>query len=243
MGGLFRLQGANMDDNNDLIDKFESGDSAESESFLDRLKGKIGMGDDDTPQSADTGEAADIFQDVPESGESTLYDKIESESTTLGRLMGKIPGIGGYMEKSRRREADQLLRKTVVAQLEQARLQLGNVQQAMSRDIILAMDYAEPLGRVDTRLMGLIGKIGDAPTGYAGFFSAVKIKEEELARIYDFDEKMFDHADLIVAHVAALQKAVRDSGDIDSAISDLDNATQNAQMAFNERQQLLSGFA
>ena len=133
------------------------------------------------------------------------------------------------MEKSRRREADQMLRTFIVNQLEEARLALGNVQAELGQDIIKAIDHAEPLGRIDTRLMGLIGKIDDAPVGYAGFFDAIKVDEEKLAQIYDFDAAMLDDADLITASVAALGKAVRDNGDISSAVRDLDQCRCSSQ--------------
>ncbi|MCO5198876.1 MAG: hypothetical protein M9941_14115 [Anaerolineae bacterium] len=171
----------------------------------------------------------------------TIYDKIESESTVFGKILSKIPGFSGMVEKSRRREADQMVRSYIVRQLEEARLQLGNVQSDMSGDILKAIDYAEPIGRIDTRLMGLIGKIDDAPVGYAGLFDAVKIKEEELAEIYDFDAAMLDHADYITAGVAALSKAVRDDGDISSAIRDLNNAVTEANTVFAARQDMLAG--
>lgn len=174
---------------------------------------------------------------------SNLYDKITGESTGLGNLLSKIPGLDGYMERGRRRQADQLLRQTVVAHLEGARLQLGNVHQELSRDIIKAMDHAEPLGRADTRLMGLIGKINDAPQGYAGFFDAIKVKEEDLARLYAFDEGMLNHADQILATVAALEKAVQDNGDINGNLRALDAALQEANNVFNSRNQVLLGLS
>jgi hypothetical protein len=105
---------------------------------------------------------------------SDLYGKIQGESTGLGKLLEKIPGLDGYLEKGRRREADQLLRDTISARLEQARMDLGNVQAELGRDIVKAMDHAEPLGRVDTGLRGLAGKIKDAPQGYAGFLMPSK---------------------------------------------------------------------
>ena len=172
-----------------------------------------------------------------------MYEKIESESSLLGKIASYIPGFSGYMERSRRREADQILRATIAGRLEQIRLQLGGAQQELSRDIILAIDHAEPLGRVDTCLMGLIGKIKDAPQGYAGFFDAVKVKEEDLARIYTFDEGMMAHTDQISASVAALQKAVFDGGDIAGNIRQLSAECQEANTVFNSRQEILSGVA
>ncbi|MCA9933755.1 MAG: hypothetical protein KC415_07525 [Anaerolineales bacterium] len=174
---------------------------------------------------------------------SDLFDKITGESTGLGNLLSKIPGLDGYMERSRRREADQLLRVTISARLEETRLQLGAVNEELSSDIIKAMDHAEALGRADTRLMGLIGKIKDAPVGYAGFFDAVKVKEEDLARIYAFDEGMLTQADTIGASVAALEKAVMDDGDIKSAIRDLDTAVRGANDTFASRDEVIMGIS
>jgi len=176
-------------------------------------------------------------------GVSDLYDKIKGESTGLGALLSKIPGLDGYMERSRRREADQLLRQTLATRLEESRLQLSSVHHEISRDIVKAMDYAEPIGRVDNRLMGLIGKIKDAPQGYAGFFDAVKVKEEDLARLYAFDEQMLGHATAIAAGTAALNKAAQEDGDIGAGIRELDAIVQEANIAFGSRNEVLSGIS
>lgn len=174
---------------------------------------------------------------------SDVYQTIEDESTLLGRLASKVPGFSGYMERSRRREADQILRDTIAARLEQTRLQLSNVHQELSRDIIKAIDHAEPLGRTDSRLMGLIGKIKDAPQGYSGFFDAVKVKEEDLARLYQFDERMLAYAEEIAADVSALQQTLSENGDIDTRLRDLDASVQEANNAFSARHEILTGVA
>jgi len=174
---------------------------------------------------------------------SDLYAKIQGESTGLGKLLEKIPGLDGYLEKGRRREADQLLRDTVSSRLEQARTDLGNVQADLGRDIVKAMDHAEPLGRADTGLRGLAGKIKDAPQGYAGFFDAVKVKEDDLARIYAFDENMLNYADQIQADVAVLAKVVRDNGDIGGAISVLSSNIQEANATWEQRDEVILGIS
>lgn len=172
---------------------------------------------------------------------SELYDKITGESSGLGKLLSKIPGLDGYMERSRRREADQLLRETVATRMEASRVQLGAIQEELSQDIIKAIDHAEPLGRVDTRLMGLIGKIKDAPQGYAGFFDAIKVKEDDLARIYAFDEGMMNQAEQIGTAVAALEKAVLDDGNIRGTIRELDTAVRQANDTFASRNEIMMG--
>lgn len=174
---------------------------------------------------------------------SDLYDKIQGESTGLGNLLSKIPGISGYMEKGRRREADQILRDTIASRLEQSRLKLGTVTQDLSRDIVAAMDHAEPLGRVDTKLAGLIGKIKAAPQGYAGFFDAIKVKEDDLARIYSFDNEMMTFAEEIDSSMDALGKAVVDGGDVGGSIRALDGLLNQANETFATRDEVIKGIA
>ena len=169
-----------------------------------------------------------------------FYGTITGDSTGLGNLLMRIPGLSGYMERGRRREADQLLRNTISARLNEVRLDLSTVHQDLASDIVKAVDYAEDLGRADTQLMGLIAKIKDAPQGYAGFFDAVKVKAEDLARLYQFDELMLNYTDQISADTAAIKKAVSSYGDIRSTIRDLNNNLREANQTFNSRQEVLN---
>ncbi len=170
-----------------------------------------------------------------------FYEKIVGDSGRLRNLLSKIPGLSGYMERGRRREADQLLRDTITGRLEQVRLNYSSVYQTVSRDIFMAMDYAEQMGRADNLMMGLVGKIKDAPVGYAGFFSAVKVDAEDLARLYSFDEQMLNHTDQIQAEVDALTKMVNDGGNIGEPLTALTTALLEANEIFNSRQEVLNG--
>lgn len=171
-----------------------------------------------------------------------IYDKIAGEeSTGLGNLLSKVPGLSGYMERGRRRDADQILRDTVTERLEEIRLRLSNVHHELSRDIGLAMQYAEDLGRADNRLMGLIGKIKNAPQGYAGFFDAIKVKEEDLARIYVFDEQMLNNVDQIANDVDTLNDNVAQGAQIGESIRQLNDDLATANEIFNSRNEVLMG--
>ena len=171
-----------------------------------------------------------------------LYEQIAGEeSTPLGDLLAKIPGLDGYMERGRRREADRILRETIAVRLEQVRLQLSDVHHALSRDIALAMDHAEALGRAETRLMGLIGKIKDAPVGYAGYFDAIKVKEEDLARLYLFDSEMLGQVDRIAEDVDTLQMAVNHGAQIEAAVVQLNDDLAVANETFAGRTEVMRG--
>lgn len=172
---------------------------------------------------------------------SDLFTKMQGENSKLENLLDKLPGLKGYMEKGERRNADQLLRQTLANRLEESRLAFSTVHQEISGDIIMAIDFAEPLGRIDTLFNGLIGKIKDAPSGYAGFFDAVKVKEDDLARIYAFDESMLGHVDQIEASTAVLSKAARDNGDMDGAVKELTAVLREANNTYARRDEVIKG--
>lgn len=180
---------------------------------------------------------------MKESYGSDAYSNIQDNFNSVESLMRKIPGFKGYLEKRDRREADQLLRETLAARFEEVRLQFAQIQEALSNDIIKAIDFAEPMGRIDNQLMGLIGKIKDAPQGYAGFFDAVKVDEAKLQEIYQFDQTMMGHGEQIATAVIALADSVDADGDIHAAVRVVTKAVQNANQAFASRNEILTSMA
>jgi len=174
---------------------------------------------------------------------STLSDRLAAKSSGVEDLLKKIPGFGGYFEKGQRREADRLLRVTLANQADQLRIRLGGVQETLGRDILKAIDHAEPMGQLDSRLMGLSAKIRDAAEGYAGFLDAIKIEDDDLARIYAFDDTMLEMIGDIEASITALEQTVADDGDIAGTIRAAKQATKTASEAFAARGQVLLGIS
>lgn len=161
----------------------------------------------------------------------------------LEKLARKIPGFSGYLDNMERRKADQLLRDTLAARLEEIRLDLGGISEALSADIILAIDHAEAVGRADNRLMGLIGKINDAASGYSSFFDANQVDTTVLDQIYMFDSSMIAYVDQTRDHVQALQNAVNDGAHIGAAIKELDAILKDANSEFASRNEIIAGIA
>ena len=91
--------------------------------------------------------------------------------------------------------------------------------------------------------MGLIGKIKDAPQGYAGFFDAVKVDQEKLEALYKFDYSMMGHGEEIAVNVQTLADAVENDGDIKQSIKALDKSIKAANEAFASRNEIISGMA
>lgn len=185
--------------------------------------------------------------DASTSTEPDIFDQIlaaedKADDTRLGRILARIPGYKSYHEKEARRQADDLLRNTIAERMEETRLELSTAFQTMSKDIIMAIEYSEHLGRVNSRLAGLIAKIKDAPSGYASFYDAHTVDEKMLERIITFDEAFLDVAEGIADKVSDLTAAVNSGDGISAAIMPLDVAIQDAHLVFNARHELLSGF-
>jgi hypothetical protein len=138
----------------------------------------------------------------------TVYDH-------LGRfeeLVSKIPGYKGYKEKELRREADTLLRDQIARALS---AQLSKAEDVTSQMLTgPGLSQLNEMGKGNTRLQTLIDKVKTAAQGYAGFFDAIRIKEDELDALYEFDHEMLLRVDEIGAVVDQVQAAV-DGGDED----------------------------
>ena len=118
-----------------------------------------------------------------------LREKVRSGHGLLEKIGSVIPGFAGYKEKELRREADKLLRTELASELKLIDREIDEVYEEMV-DSKLQNSY----GIMDTAtaLMDkIISKVEIADYGYAGFFSAVKIKEGALDRMYEFDAGLF----------------------------------------------------
>ena len=57
--------------------------------------------------------------------------------------------------------------------------------------------YIDDLERAAIKLRQFIDRIRHASYGYAPFFDAIKIREEELTKVYEYDLALLDSADEI----------------------------------------------
>jgi hypothetical protein len=119
---------------------------------------------------------------------SDLRDQIRRDEGPLQELLASIPGFDGYREREIRRTADQLLREHLVTELDRVRDELKRVVATWAQ-----AGKLQQLEQID-RLSRLMGKARDnirfADYGYTGFFDAIKIGEEQLDRLYEYDQSL-----------------------------------------------------
>jgi len=164
---------------------------------------------------------------------------IEDSKGGLETLASKIPGYRGYKEKEGRRAADKLLREHLASQLNEQQRTLAELQ----RDLLeggglLLMDDLE---RAVTKVQNLADKVRTASYGYAGLFDEIKVKEEELDALYDFDESLLGYVSAIQAAIDALVAAMDASGDVKAAIRDVVSAAEEANATWRQRESTITG--
>lgn len=170
-----------------------------------------------------------------------LRDTLADGRGKLESLLDKIPGYGGYRKKELRREADAKLRAHLADKLHEQR----QLAEEVARQMLTGPGLAQlnEMGRGNTRLQTLIDKIKTAAQGYAGFFDAVKIGDDKLDTLYEFDEDMLARVDDVAAAVETVQTAL-DSGDdsrLAPAVRGYVKAVADTSVAFDRRKDALLG--
>jgi hypothetical protein len=178
---------------------------------------------------------------LPDTAETTFgregdtRDAVEGSLTGVEKLAKIIPGYSGYKEKELRREADKLLRGQVADKLDEQRKRLSELQVQLINQA--QIEYLDDLDRAVSKLQLLIDRIRTASYGYAGLFDAVKVKEEQLDALYEFDNQMLDFVDEIAEEVDQVSSAITAKEGIGEAIVDLVGTVDQANRAFGQREE------
>jgi hypothetical protein len=125
-----------------------------------------------------------------------LLDRARAQQNALERIVNEIPGFKGYREKELRRDADRLHREHLASRLERARKGLDDVAAAATRSG--GLDAINDVETARKRLEKAVARVRYADRGYSGFFDAIKVDEDTLARVYAFDLALLQGIDRVI---------------------------------------------
>lgn len=166
-----------------------------------------------------------------------LRQKVTEAMGGLESLATKIPGYSGYKEKETRREADKLLRGQLVRAFDEQRRHLLELQkQLVSSGQIALLDDMDSAA---VKLQTLIDRIRTASYGYAGFFDAVKVKEEQLDALYEFDNALVEQVSNVEAAIERVASALAAQEGLAEAIGDLTAVVRDINDLFSRRQDVI----
>ena len=166
-----------------------------------------------------------------------LRQKVTEALGGLEQLVAKIPGYKGYKEKEMRREADKLLREHLARQFEEQRQRIPDLQKQLISSG--QFGFLDDLESGVMKLQYLIDRLKTASYGYAGFFDAVKVKEEQLDALYDFDNALMDEVPRVAAGINSVSEALAAKEGTAEAITDLVSTIQSVNDTFNRRQDVI----
>jgi len=169
---------------------------------------------------------------------SDLYEKVTDDQDPLRKLASKIPGFSGYIERENRRSADKLLRESIADKFEEVWKKVGYLQKDLASKTEL--DGIEDLETAAMKIRTFIDKVRNASYGMGGFFDAVKVNQDELAKIYEFDLALVAKAEELTHAVDNVEASMSTDG-MTAAVRNLVSLSRDLVSTFDKRSQVITG--
>lgn len=167
---------------------------------------------------------------------SDIYSKITEGRGLLEKIASKIPGFGGYMEKETRRTADKMLRDTIVNRYSEQLRRIESLQTELLSSG--GLEHLDDMQVAFTRLQTFVDQVKTAAYGYTGFFDAVKVDEDALAKLYAFDNELLENVNKVTAAVDTVQTSIGGDG-LKAAIRNLTTVATECNTVFDRRKEVL----
>ena len=165
--------------------------------------------------------------------------EIADSQSGFEKLVAGIPGYKGYKEKELRREADKLLRMHLASGFGEARHHVLGIMEQLTDGGRL--EEVTALQHANMKLQLLVDRLRTATYGYAGWFDAVKVEQEELDRLYAFDNALsagVERVNEIVGTIAGLA----DNGESTAAEARaLSGVLEELNDTFSRRSEAIAG--
>jgi hypothetical protein len=162
--------------------------------------------------------------------------KITAGDDLLGKIRNTLSGFIGYFDRENRREADKLLRTTIASRYEQ---QWGRIS-AIQRQMIESgnLESVDQLEAAAIKLRTFIDRAKSASYGYAGFFDAVRVNENELQKLYSYDLQLLEDVNSISSAIDNVEASLGSEG-LPAAMRHLTTLCQDVVDAYDRRDEVL----
>jgi hypothetical protein len=165
-----------------------------------------------------------------------IFGKVTSDQDVFKKILSKVPGFSGYIERQSRRDSDKLLRETIFHRFRELEGRVSELQRQFisSHDI----QYVGDLEASAIKLRTFADRVHTASRGYSGLFDAVKINETELAKLYQYDAALLDLSDEVGRAIDNVQSSVGTDG-LPAAIRNLESVSRKCVETFDRREEVL----
>jgi hypothetical protein len=166
--------------------------------------------------------------------------QIKSKESFLEKIKRFIPGYDGYVNRDNSRELDTILRNKLASTLEQNKTKIKNTVSNLSKSGKLF--ESSDIDKIDKKNENTISKFRSAARGYSGAFDVVKIKEEKLNMLYEYDSSLITDVENICSAFTELETNSASDIDTKESIGKISSALDNILLRFENRENLLREF-
>ncbi len=146
----------------------------------------------------------------------------------------QLPGYLGYEAKERRRDMDKYTRDQLSTQYDGLHTALARVRAKAP------LENAVDLENLDQKMLRLIARLQTAPRGYAGWFDAAQIVEDDLDALTQFDAALASGVAQLKAAMDKVAAALKSRQGIDDAIGACAELLDTLNAQFDQREQFLA---
>ena len=165
-----------------------------------------------------------------------VYNKVSGEVDPFKKILSFIPGFKGYIERQNRRDADKIMRDTVANRFEEQWQRVSSLQRDLINQGQIA--FVDDLEGAAIQLRTFIDRVRRATRSYSGLFDAVKINENELAQLYQYDASMLELSDEVGRAIDNVEASIGSDG-LPAAIRHLVSTARQCQNVFDKREEVV----
>src|SRR4030042_2534443 len=166
-----------------------------------------------------------------------IFDKVTGSMDIFKKIASKIPGFKGYIERQNRRDSDKLIRDTIYRRFREHESRISDLQVDFVNQG--EIKYTDDLEKAALLLRTFADRVRTAPRGYSSLFEAVKINEEELAQLYEFDAALLDKSEEVGREIDNIQASIGTDG-LPAAIRNLQTISKECIKAYDRRQEVVA---
>ncbi len=99
------------------------------------------------------------------------------------------------------------------------------------------------MDRLLAKMDRIVEKVNHASYGYSGFFDAVKVKEDSLDRMIDFDNKLMDNVNALTGEIDAFKAdlASGNTTNLKTRVQSVTDKLESLENTFDQRNEVIMG--
>jgi len=162
-----------------------------------------------------------------------IREQVDASRGFSKKLELLIPGLRGYRKLEDVRASDEILRNQVADKLDLVKGNLESVRKEMASNGNFA-DLTK-VGSLISQVQQLSGDVRHAAQGYSGFSPTIKVDENTLNRLYEYDYNFVNSAVMLQSESAPSNFSSTDPASFQSNISKVSSAVSDVKTAWEQR--------